>query len=491
MTVLSSAQKALINTRPQSSDLYLSIYQPQTALACRVNDGNIEKGARSITYDSVSAGNYALVEEHFIMLVGTSAGLSDKGKVRVKSATSSVITVQANSHINWSNNDYLTILRYVEIIPVYPRIIQDPDNPMNTLWYKDYDIVYSDQNSVLGSFVCMGSHYAGFVGDDIFYTASGTYNFKGDALTYEWFMEGADTTGSSNHTPGDISYSDAGQFVTRLEVDNASGGTDTSYRFISLYDRPGEGTNLPILQWEMETLKGSRISGGYRTRIRIFEDIDESTIKPNALITLFGEDWWNDTKSTFGGNAIGRSNTFFVGYIKEGTINWDYRQGVVEFEVVSPVEIMKELECFSIDVTSSTDPATQAAEDANFPSGWTLLLDMTLERIIYHYLRWHSTVLQVMDIQTDGRVEFRFPLDSFSSDRTSIYNGIHTEINSAILGNVVSDRQGKLWLEVEARAVDGASGSFPTTMSMPPLFSFAIISFCSGFVRKRLSIPIV
>jgi len=166
-------------------------------------------------------------------------------------------------------------------VPLYPRIIQDPANPMNTLWYKDYDVEYTDQNSVLGSFVCMGSHYAGFVDDPVFYSASGTSNVKGDALTYDWWLQGATTSGSSSHTPGDISYSNAGHYVTRLDVDNASGGTDTSYRYISLYDRPGEGNNPPILQWEMDDLKGSRQSNGYQTRIRIFEDIDESTIRPN------------------------------------------------------------------------------------------------------------------------------------------------------------------------------------------------------------------
>jgi len=44
MTKLSTAQKTLVNTRPQSSDLYLSIFEPPIALACRVNDSSIAKG---------------------------------------------------------------------------------------------------------------------------------------------------------------------------------------------------------------------------------------------------------------------------------------------------------------------------------------------------------------------------------------------------------------------------------------------------------------
>jgi hypothetical protein len=470
MTILSSAQKALVNTRPQSSDLYLSIFEPPIALSCRVNDSSIAKGERTITYDSVTAGSYSLIEANFIMLVGTSAGSDDKGRIRVKSATASTITVQANSHIDWANNDYLTVLRYIEMVPLYQRIIQDPANPMNTIWYKDYDVAYTDQNSTLGSFVCMGSHYAGFVGDNVFYSASGTSNVKGDALTYDWFIQGASTTGSSSHTPGNISYSNAGHYVTRLEVDNASGGSDTSYRFISLYDRPGEGSNPPILQWEMDELRGSRQANGYQTRIRIFEDIEESKIRPNAVVVLFGEDWYGNSKGTFGGNGINREKIFYVGYIKDGSINWDYKAGVVEFDVVSPTEIMKSIQTFSIDVSASTDPAGQAATDPDYPSGWTLLLDLDVKRMVYHYLRWHSTVLQVNDIETDGRAQFNFPLDSFSTDRSSLFDGVYTEINSGIIANIVSDRQGKIWLEVEAQAIDNSSGSFATSMVMEDHF---------------------
>jgi hypothetical protein len=470
MTILSSAQKALVNTRPQSSDLYLSIFEPPIALSCRVNDSSIAKGERTITYDSVTAGSYSLIEANFIMLVGTSAGSDDKGRIRVKSATASTITVQANSHIDWANNDYLTVLRYIEMVPLYQRIIQDPANPMNTIWYKDYDVAYTDQNSTLGSFVCMGSHYAGFVGDNVFYSASGTSNVKGDALTYDWFIQGASTTGSSSHTPGNISYSSAGHYVTRLEVDNASGGSDTSYRFISLYDRPGEGSNPPILQWEMDELRGSRQANGYQTRIRIFEDIEESKIRPNSVVVLFGEDWYGNSKGTFGGNGINREKIFYVGYIKDGSINWDYKAGVVEFDVVSPTEIMKSIQTFSIDVSASTDPAGQAATDPDYPSGWTLLLDLDVKRMVYHYLRWHSTVLQVNDIETDGRAQFNFPLDSFSTDRNSLFDGVYTEINSGIIANIVSDRQGKIWLEVEAQAIDNSSGSFATSMVMEDHF---------------------
>lgn len=467
MSRLTASQKALANTKPQSSELYLSIYKPQTALACRVNNASIAKGDRVIAYDSVTEGNHELVEKDFIMLVGTTLGGSEKGRIRVRSADASEITVQANSHINWADNDYITILRYVEIVPIYQRIIQDPANPLNTLWYKDYDIAYTDQNSVLGSFVCMGGHYAGFVDDNVYYTASGTNNFKGDALTYDWWMEGATTTGSSAGTPGYQSYSTAGHYVTRLEVDNASGGTDTSYRFVSLYDRPGEGSNPPILQWEMDDLKESRQAAGGRTRIRIFEDIDEDVIRPNALVVIFGEDWWGNTRNTWGGEDLNRSTTFFVGYIREGTINWDYRQGVVEFEVVSPTEIMKEVEAFSIDLTSSTDPAGQASSDANFPSGWTLLLDLDVERAIYHLLRWHSTVLQVMDVEFRGT---DYELDSFSSDRTSIYDGVQTILNAALVGDAVCNRQGKLWLEISAMATDDAANSFDECMTMEKQF---------------------
>lgn len=444
--ILTEAQKITLRKRPHATKLWLSVYQPTTILACQVNDGAISKGEREITFDNTSEGSYLLVQSGMTLFVGSSAGAFDKGTVRVRSSTSTVLTVAENSHINWANDDYLTVVNFYEINAIYPRIIQDPADDENTLWYKDYDIEYTDQNTVLGSFINMGSHYAGFVEDDIFYSASGTHNLREDTLSYHWFFEGGSPTGSSSHTPGNVSYSTPGHYTTRLIVSGTStGAVDTSYRHVSIYDRPGEGSNTPIEKWQFSDLSGSRDQGGYTARITLRENVDDTILKDGSLIVIFSDDYYGDlaTPTSLGGNALGRQKTFFVGYVIQGSIEYNYRDSMVEFEVGSPTEIMKLAEGFAISIRDSADPST-ATSDPNIPSSWVTVLGMDTRRALYHYLKWHSTVLLTTDVEFVGTDR---PLQYFDSDRTSLYNAVDTAMRSILVGKVVNDRQGKLWLE--------------------------------------------
>ena len=144
---LTQAQLDLYRTRPHRNKLWLSIYEPPTILACRINDVAIEQGAFQLTYDGVTTGAYGDVKYDMMMYVGTTLGGSERGRIRVRTASPTVITVAENSHIAWEDDDYLTIVNFYEILARYPRIIHDPADATKTLWYKDYDLVYANQNT--------------------------------------------------------------------------------------------------------------------------------------------------------------------------------------------------------------------------------------------------------------------------------------------------------------------------------------------------------
>jgi len=633
----------LLETKPHRTKLWLSIYEPNTVLACQVNSGVISKGARSISYDNTTSGSHFLVESGMTMYIGSTAGDDDKGRIRVKSADASSIEVAENSHIAWEDNLYLTIVNFHEITAIYPRIIQDPSDPTDVIFYKDYDIAYTNQNAVLGSFVNMGSHYAGFVDPatkekDVYYSASGTsyVGVTGTSLNYHWWFQGGNPTGSHVHTPGNITYDTPGYYTTRLIVSGSNNAVDSSYRHISIYDKPEQSTtknwipnprmydgdgddiadnwgsggtvsptntivthplvergfmqraeyttgpgevggygfwhftngesfsegdsatlsidifgtadrdlrlylqaydntnayidgifstlsitstltrytltydslpantnhlrvrfnpvdnldggggynfdvrfgavqvekkghddpyidgeqsnglwlgaanesesirisNSPILNWELNTLEGSRERGGYRGQIVIREDIPEETIRDGSLVVIFAEDWYGNTKQSIGG-GLGRKSVVFAGYIIDGTISYDWQEKMVEFEVGSPTEVMKNIEGFSVSV-----------ESKNAPSTWFELKDMNVEKALYHYLRWHSTVLKTTDFEFPDQ-DFR--IQYFDSDRESLYNAVNNLMTSTLIGNIVSDRQGKIWAEIDTSALDTPS----------------------------------
>lgn len=181
---LSSTQLETLRKRPQQTNLYLSIFEPQVIFRAKINDSSIARGERVITYDN-SSGSHSNIEANFLMLVGSSVGESDVGKIRIRSATSSQITVGENSNIDWGDNQDLTVLKFVRLDPIFPRIIANPSNEADSIFLKDYDIAYSNQNSILGTIPCAGPHRALFKGENSYYSSTGTLNLLGNSLVMQ------------------------------------------------------------------------------------------------------------------------------------------------------------------------------------------------------------------------------------------------------------------------------------------------------------------
>lgn len=453
MTQLTAAEQEIVRKRPQKTNLYLSIFEPQVIFRARIDSTSLSKGSRVIPYDTVSVGNYTIIPANATMWIGSTFGDNDVGKVRVRSATATEITVSENSDINWegTNNYYLTVFYYIELWPIFPRIVQNNPNSENVTFYKDYDIEYTNQNSILGTFVNMGPHRAATLDPAsgqtrIYWSSTGTYNVLENSLSYDWWFQGATVTGSSSANPGYRTYDTPGHYVTRLTVtDSSNGSTDTSYRYVSIYNR----FNQPIQQWQLMSLSGSRDEGGYTASFRVFRDIP---IQEHAIVVLYGDSWYGNTQRNIGGNYPGAEDIFWVGYVDKDSINYDYQHSEITFSAHSITGMMKESSGFSVSVESKASP-----------SKWYELLDMDGRRAIYHYLRWHTTALQIADFQFVGD---DYKIQFFDADRESMYDAIDNYMRDTLWGKVVSDRQGKVWMEVNAEGYEVPSDSFPTVMDI-------------------------
>lgn len=457
MSVITSAERALLNTHPQQTKLYLSVFRPSIAMICEV-DGVYDAATQSIGYTNVTSGSYTNIIDfnYQVALIGTTEGSEDVGRTWVRSATSSSLRFVESDHINWSAANYITVLKYTEIIPVFPRIIQNPSNEEDVIFYKVWDVAYTNQNSILGTFICMGSHYAGFLDGGsatVYWSSSGTTNLLGDNLTHSWIFEGATITGSNAHTPGNVTYTQPGHYRTIYTATSSSGRVDRSIRYVSIYDRPGVGDNTPVLNWEITELSGNRDGVGYTGRIRIREDISSTDIIDGALVVIFKEDWYGSTKQSISKNAKGRETIQFVGYINGGTIQYDYQQGFVEFEVLSPTNLMEITECFSVSVESKPVPTV-----------WYELNDMDVRRAIYHYLAWHSSVLLCCDFEARNLNDHN--IQYFDADRTSLYDAVNSILQGALRARLISDSLGKLWAERDVSVIDSAESVLPRTLTI-------------------------
>lgn len=442
---LSDSNLELVRTHPQSSELYLSIFRPTTVLTASVS-GTLSSGEMSIPYTSVTTGSYTNIESGMTLLVGSPTDDDKFGRIRVKSATATHINVAENSHINWASASRLKVLKYWELWPVYPRIIPDPADDENVIFYKDYDIAYTNQNSVLGAFPCAGTHRAAFVGDNLFFTSSGTSHLEGSGITHSWAFEGGTPTGSTAGQPGNVVWNTPGHYVVRYKVTGNNGSEDTTYRYVSIYNNPAtSNSNVPVRKWELSNLSGSRGEGGYTASIRVIDEI-MSDIGGGDVIVIWSDDWYGGTNTSLGGNSKNNSKIFFVGHIVDASIQYNYKQSTTEFQVASISDIMKKVEAFSVSVESKVSP-----------SKWFELQNMNGKRALYHYLKWHSTLLLFNDFQFDGNDP---PIQFFDSDRESVFSAVDNYMRGTLVGSLCADRQNKLWAEVGAWVTTNPTGSF-------------------------------
>jgi hypothetical protein len=449
---LTQSQLETVRTRPQEADENLFIFEPRAIFKCLVNNASIAKGARTIAYDTVTLGSFSAVEAGMTVLIGTSNGGSDVGRIRLKSITPTQMIVSENSDIKWANNLYITVLRYWEVWPIFPRIIQNPNNAEDIIFYKDYDIPHTNQNNSLGTFINAGTHHGvlleGGVGE-VYYTASGSYSLMGSAITYDWEFEGGAPSGSSSATPGWVEYNTPGDYVTTLTVTAANGAVDVTHRYVSVKNKIGEGANTPIVKWSRSDLSGSRSEGGYTVDITAWQDIN---ITDGSLIIIASDDWYKNYHGVPGGTPANSSDIFFVGYVEKDSIKYNATTSSVSFIASSITALMKKTTGFSISV-----------ESAQSAVKWFQLKDMDVRRAIYHYLRWHSTVLSVADFEfigDDRKIQY------FDADRGSLYDAIDNLLRGALIGSLCSDRKGKLWGEVEPKAYTDPTGTFIPVMEI-------------------------
>ena len=453
---LTDSQLTSVRKRPHLTRLWLSIFRPRVVLETQINQAGIDKSDRDITV-SILSGEMLDVQSGMTVYIGTSQGAKDLGRIRLRSGSGSTLVLAENS-INWENGWYLTVVRYFEPWGVFPRIVLDDDNV--PLFYKDWDIAYTDQNEVWDPVVCMGPDDAGFLdlgaiaptgSFGVWYTSSGSFNptFGADlsGATFGWHFEGGTPTGSTAAHPGMVTYTGVGNFLTALTITTAASKAFTGRRHIRVMARPEHaGSEKPTSAWGLGNLSGDRDSGGWAGDVWIREAANPEDITEGALVVIFSEDEEGGTEVTkIGANAEQRGHILFVGYILEDTISYDPETSVVDFNIGGTNARMSELTNYNVAVDDHKSNRITGEDTAP----WTRMPYTSVDRGLIHYLQWHSTLLAVKDISVTTDGEGR-ALKGVDIARGSMWDSVSQYLGSAVGAKFVSDRQGKMWAEIEA-----------------------------------------
>lgn len=440
------AELALLRTRPQQVDTKLVIYKPPTIFACRVNDTTIQKTALSIIYDTVSTGAYTDIKAGMTMYVGTALGKADVGRVRVKSATATVLSVAENG-LDWADNLYLTVVNFYEL---WPKSSLDVQDGKNILHYIDYDVPYGSQNTVMGTFICAGPPGVCEAGQSIYWGSSGTKNTEDAAIEYTWSFGGGSPSTGTVADPGYVQYGTPGYYMTEISVyTTGTGYSDTTYRPVIVLG----GSVQPYTQWGFDSIDGSRDEGGWTAKLWLREE-NMPEVMDGSLCIIYQDCYYGSTKQDIGGNAPGRQKVLFVGYILDNSIKYDWKSSKMEFAISSPTGRMKLLEGLSVSMDNV----------ASAPTAWQQVKNLTGKKALYYYLKWHTTVLNCCDVHWEITPDPEIP--SWDSEISSVYDIVQKFADIYYLGEAVSDRQGAIWIEKHPKSIHAITGTFNTVLDI-------------------------
>lgn len=455
---------------------YLSVgtswYARVSALGKDVN-GNFNGGAMYIPYDNAS-GDYTKVKPGMTLYLGSTAGGRDLGRARIKSITSTLITVAMNSDVQWADDAYITIVEAIDLWSIYPRI-----NPYTGKWYKDevaYSTdVYQKQTVWLPPVPIMGppgvaflnangEATLSFIGEQSYTICSNGIKTSAGSSVGDvscvigtgWdFADGTVISGSASQlgteaAPNVVKWTTAGRRLVSLNVknDKPSGyeKSTTGYRPVFILNRPGTagGVNEPYMDFNIETLEGDFESGGWTATIRVFGDADADEFPDNAMIVIFAEEWWGGTLRSIGGYP-GRENIKLVAWIMEETTHIGFApdgERYVEFRVQTLDGLLKSIAGYVMSMEDRTH--AYGSDSGTSCTEWWHVFKLQVNRAIQYVTAFHTTLHQMSDVYIANDNSRVWAWDFGDG---SLYRQIDDYAASAIAARLLSTKQSQLYVE--------------------------------------------
>ena len=392
MAVISAPDLVKLRTQVSSLVCYFSVLQPVTLLTALVNNASATRGMRTIAYDTGTGSGFATIEAGQTLEVDTADGTF---RTRVKSITgnqvSGSIVVDENPLV-WLDNQVIRVIHSYDIQPIPPVI-------RSQIFYKFYDLVFSDQTVEPPPVAIIGSHLAGFLsaGSIVFQLNSSSSYAIADGASissrvWSCVHMGGGTTGItiSNTTTANptLTLTIAGQYWLKCVVTDSNGKSQSTYRAIFIYD----ANNLPYKDFAIQSLSGDWSSGGWRATIVPFGDATLDDFPDRQLCLLWYIGKFNSTEDYVNLWAINADNIILGGYIRQDNDTDQFNDGTgnVSFEVTTPDGVIDNIsELGSISLNAVASPGFWYEYET-----W-----MTAGRSIHHLIKYHSYgVLQCWDV---------------------------------------------------------------------------------------------
>lgn len=373
---------------PQHMDIYATFLRPIRVLARRVNQASFVYPLAQLIYDDPDGGEGVYTDVKAGQLVGVySSADVFKGfaRVRVVPATNMLYINEISAgDIAFEDNDKLVVFDDYRLWSVIPR------QTSTGLFYKDYNLVVSENTTHIPPIANIGPWYAGLVNPDtglatVEFSAAGSYPVASSAtssLTYAWDVgDGMITVGSSTTQDITATFPEGQRFVECTIIDSNS-KIARAVAAVLTCDPDGDYPPVPV---QLESMTGTPESG-WECRLRVLAE-DVSDLLPGTAVILFGVARYGD-ESGFVNGYSGREHVLFVGWVTDEDPTIEGWSDDLVLTCKNALALMQDLVAFP-----------QYLEHQDSPTSWLHLKDLTWWRQMVYLFQWHSTLALVADIE--------------------------------------------------------------------------------------------
>lgn len=430
------ASPSLWRSHPHSIREYLVILKPDVVFSASVNQASFTYPLASLTYDNVTVGAYTDIVVGQLARIRTAAG-EIKGYTRVRKApTSSLVypAVIGQGDIDVDDNDVIDVLDDYRPQGKLPRI--DASDPKHVTFYKDYDLAYSDQGAEPPPICNAGPFVARFVDPDTGLitverdlTASFAVAPSATISSYSGdIVDGTVTSGSIASGTFTATFP-AGKRWCQFTATDSNGKTHTKHVLIVACERTGDNAPIRIVSKNLHGTVGDGWTAGFTL---LADDVSADVVVQGALVVYFVEEVYDYTAGSIGGYPDDEA-VHFVGWITTVPTSIEPEISDVDITCAGPIGILRALPGFSQSVSIKASP-----------TNWNQMASLTLFRYIWYLIYWHTTILDICDIEAPDWIA-DYPYARFDSDQANPYE-IADAMAQAVTARLTCDRQGIFYL---------------------------------------------
>jgi len=405
-------------------DFHLYLNTPTAIFKARVNmPGTITYPVTELTFDGVTLGAFGDIPPDATLILGTTDGADDLGRVRVQNvATSSTIPVGRVSQgtedgtLSVTDNAYITVWNEYRVWAKIPY-------STGTIDYKDSNIEVGTYNEDLPPVANCGPGFADYIDDDdiitVTFDGTGSYAMAdGATITdYAWDLQGGTVTAGDLDEDTLTATFEAGFRWVSLTVTDSNGRPHTSRCPVLAVDPANDPTikfQVPSHRIEMR---------GQSLGFEIFDNLLRSTFPDGGLVMFWADEPIDPTDRDF---------MAFIGWHQSDSFSIRATPtGNIRTTVLNCVDVAGRLAALpGFPQALQREPELDSEGDP-IDIMWALMPTLDMRKCLWYLAFWHSTALSLADFLLPDSLS-DYPAMRLDSTGASLYEQINSRAQSCV-----------------------------------------------------------